>query len=210
MKPDSKDVLTRNCMPRRESNPTQTIWSAILTSINTKDNYSKLPKFWTLWFISKVIKYLWVVWQDAVEQPLFWSSTSQCSADIRIGIIFRAWNSLLPPATLDLLQICSQSCKFSTTTKPIVNSNLRFVSKKKKISFATKAIRRDRQDLMLSKGSWLRLARKDSLRKMLTNRDTSISKSTKTIVKREMEISLLIMKTSGRESTTMNLLVLKL
>jgi len=84
------------------------------------------------------------------------------------------------------------------------------VSKKKKISFATKAIRRDRQDLMLSKGSWLRLARKDSLRKMLTNRDTSISKSTKTIVKREMEISLLIMKTSGRESTTMNLLVLKL
>tara|TARA_B110000305_G_scaffold241211_1_gene314419 strand:- start:1330 stop:1623 length:294 start_codon:yes stop_codon:yes gene_type:complete len=96
------------------------------------------------------------------------------------------------------------------TTKPIDNNNLHFVRKKKEISLHIYLIRRDRQDSTLSRGSWRRLARKDSSRKMLTSRDTNISRSIKTIGKKEMAISLLIMKTSGRESTTMNLLVSKL
>lgn len=95
-------------------------------------------------------------------------------------------------------------------TKPIVKNNLHFVRKKKEKGLAFYLIRRDRQDSTLSRGSWRRLARRDSSRKMLTSRDTNTSRSIKTIGKKEMVISLLIMKTSGRESTTMNLLVSKL
>lgn len=87
---------------------------------------------------------------------------------------------------------------------------MRSVRKKKGTSFAIWAIRRDRTDLMQSKENWHKPATKDSSRKMLTSRDTSTSKSTKTIVKREMEISSSIMRMSGRESTIMNLQELKL
>lgn len=211
MKPDTKISIGRSISTvKRESIPIQTKSLVISTPINTKDSCSRHPRFWTLWSISRVIKYLSIAQLDAVEDPLSWSFTSQCSADTQIGITSKAWNSLLKPATQDLLQICSPSCKFSMTTKPIDKNNLHFVRKKKERRMHIYLKRRDRQDSTLSRGSWRRLARRDSSRKMLTSRDTNISRSIKTIGKKEMAISLLIMKTSGRESTTMNLLVSKL
>ena len=86
---------------------------------------------------------------------------------------------------------------------------MRSVRRKEMISYIFKMITRGGQLSMLSRKNWHKPVIKEHLRKMPTIRDTSISRSTRTVIKREMGISLLIMKTSGRESTTMNLLVLR-